>query len=100
MNVTSGLELSGENVGADNHVIGTRKEDLQQFYSGRVTIKGSLTVNNLRFSLQNPEIYANGLPFDTDVEQFYWVDNESQVNMHNNKLMLAFRVILRLLTRF
>lgn len=84
MNVTDGLELAGEeNVGSENQIIGTRKEDLQQLYSGRVIIKGSLTVNNLNLDLINTEAYAHGVAFDTHVENLYWVDNKPQVRNHN-----------------
>lgn len=41
------------------HIVGTRMEDLSQIYNGKITIKGSL-------SLQNVELYNvndNGSPF-------------------------------------
>lgn len=78
MNVTSGLKLTEEDVSSGRHVVGTRKEDLLQYYTGKITIHGSLTLTNVRTDSDLTQILASDRPFTMDVENHYWVDHKSQ----------------------
>lgn len=88
LNVTNGVEYIGES--EDGQIVGTRKEDLLQLYSGNVIIEGSLTVHNLKSDSPRTEVYVNGDPFLTDVENYYWVDDRSQVNVYDNIWFFEF----------
>lgn len=79
MNVTGSLKLSEDNVGGSHHVIGTRKEDLQQIYTGNVIIKGSLKIKDLKNNNEASEILIENTPFLTAFKDKYWLNTENQV---------------------
>lgn len=80
MNVTSGLKLTEEDVASGRHVVGTRKEDLLQFYTGEVIIQGSLTLKRVQTDSEITQVLVTDRPFSMNVDEYYWVDNKSQVS--------------------
>lgn len=79
MNVTSGLKLTEEDVSSGRHVVGTRKEDLLQFYTGDVVIQGSLTIKRVQTDSDLTQVLVGDSPFSMDVDAYYWVDDKNQV---------------------
>lgn len=91
------------------HIVGTHMDDLTQIYNGKLIIKGSVDVTNIYSSAnnqnmffaeglvqgsdnqaiygpnapqnQNTKILVNGLPFDLNVKQQYWMKNVNQVQI-------------------
>lgn len=80
MNVTNGLKLTEEDVSSGRHVVGTRKEDLLQFYTGDVIIQGSLTLNRVQTDSDFTQVVVGDKPFSMEVDEHYWVDDKSQVS--------------------
>uniref|UniRef100_A0A336LL58 CSON011314 protein n=1 Tax=Culicoides sonorensis TaxID=179676 RepID=A0A336LL58_CULSO len=78
MNVTSGLQLTEEGVANSHHVVGTKKEDLLQLYTGNVVIQGSLTLNRVQTDSDFTKVLINNREFRMDVDDIYWVDHKNQ----------------------
>ncbi|XP_063705250.1 uncharacterized protein LOC134834483 [Culicoides brevitarsis] len=78
MNVTSGIQLTEEDVANGRHVVGTRKEDLLQFYTGEVILQGSLTLRRVRTDSEHTKVLVGNRPFTMAVDESYWVDDKSQ----------------------
>lgn len=77
----------GDESPAARHVVGTQLEDLSQVYSGKVTIRGSLRLENV--FLEHPNIVSvGGQPLQMDVQSQYWMkstDQASSIFFMNNK---------------
>lgn len=109
-NVSNIVKLSddeGENM--TEHIVGTHMDDLTQIYNGKVIIKSSVDVTNIFSSANgqdmffaesvqadyqainspiapqpgnpNTKIIVNGMPFDLNVNQQYWMKNVNQVRI-------------------
>lgn len=102
LNVSEQLTLSNDE-GDDltQHIIGTHIDDLTQIYNGHVTIRGSVTFDNVLVSSTGDNFFSqpfhdtgpvpaaqvneavvqvNGLPFDIlKVPHQFWMKNVDQV---------------------
>lgn len=61
------------------HIFGTHFEDLQQIYSGRVFINGSLIFVNLDIDADKIFIKNSQQTIDTDFYKDFWLRNIDQV---------------------
>ncbi|XP_077291132.1 uncharacterized protein LOC143914706 [Arctopsyche grandis] len=70
------------NCGSQNqsfcNIIPTKPEDLLQMYNGPVTIVGTLTVPELRFT-KHARMKIDEIPFHTEIESLFWMTDKSQV---------------------
>lgn len=70
----------GDETTTARHVVGTQLEDLSQIYSGKVTIRGSLRLENV--ILDQPDVVnVDGQPFDVNVQSTYWMKTLDQVSV-------------------
>lgn len=72
-----------ENDDIARHIVGTKIEDLSQIYTGKVIIRGSLTVSNI--ILDRPKktfIYVGKQPFYLNVFDYYWMKSIDQVSYY------------------
>lgn len=62
------------------HIFGTHFEDLQQIYTGRVLINGSLTIGNVE--IDSTQIFLSGKlkGIDVDFYKKYWLKGLDQVS--------------------
>lgn len=65
------------------HVFGTHFEDLQQIYTGRVLINGSLTLVNIE--VDSNKVFLKGTlePIDIDFYKDFWLNSLDQVSIYN-----------------
>lgn len=64
------------------HIFGTHFEDLQQIYTGRVEINGSLMLVNIE--LDSDKLFLNGKSgaIDIDFYKEYWLKSVDQVSKY------------------
>lgn len=84
-NISDSLQLSDkEGEEMTQHIVGTRTEDLMQIYSGRIVIKGTLSLQNVQFSdaaANRSALVVDGTPFDLfSVHDQYWMKSIDQVS--------------------
>lgn len=62
------------------HIVGTEQEDLSQVYNGKVTIIGSLKLNDIILERPNrTKIFVNEKRFHFNVADLYWMKSIDQV---------------------
>jgi hypothetical protein len=64
------------------HIIGTRIEDLTQLYTGKVVIKGSLTLQHLHSSekVNRTRLVVDQRPFSMRIPEQFWMKSINQVS--------------------
>lgn len=85
------MKLSDEE-GSDmtEYIVGTHMDDLSQIYNGRVSIKGSASIENVlvlknednifQQQINSSQIILNNMSFDLlNLQQQYWVKTTDQV---------------------
>lgn len=60
------------------HVIGTEASDLAQVYNGRVLIRGTLTIHDLKTYSPKTKIIVNTLQVPLNISSYYWTKSTRQ----------------------
>lgn len=79
MQISDSLKVSEEEEHL-RHIFGTHFEDLQQIYTGRVTINGSLTVVNVEVDSDKLFLKGNSEAIDVDFYKDFWLKSTDQVS--------------------
>ena len=77
MNIVKDLTLSEDEPTA-RHIVGTHVDDLTQLYTGKVFIKGSLTLNNVFYDWESVKIISDSFLFDGRIPKNYWMKSFDQ----------------------
>ncbi|KAJ6641891.1 hypothetical protein Bhyg_06836 [Pseudolycoriella hygida] len=74
------LTLANEDEGdfISKHIVGTRVEDLSQVYNGKVTIKGSLRLSNVKLDNLKTILFINNERFGLNVVEEFWMKSADQ----------------------
>ncbi len=64
------------------HIVGTRVEDLSQIYNGKVIIKGSLKLTNVRMEDPKASMFINEQRFGLNIADHFWMKTIDQVNVY------------------
>lgn len=83
-NVNESLVLSDDE-GDDmtQHIVGTHIDDLTQIYNGRVTIRGSLTFNNVLVSNTRDNFFSQPIHVDTNSVDPVQQENQAKIEINN-----------------
>ncbi|XP_055617740.1 uncharacterized protein LOC129763041 isoform X3 [Toxorhynchites rutilus septentrionalis] len=79
--VIGDLALSAEARNTTRHVLGTNIEDFFHIYTGRVLLKGSLTLNNLKTSSRKNQSFVRKFVISS-IEDHFWMKKSKQ-NINN-----------------
>lgn len=83
------------------HIIGTKTSDLSQIYSGKVTIKGSLTIKNAKTFSSKTRIFLNDAEVPLNISSTFWMKSLKQdIQVENFRVESEEMEVSSILTNF